>query len=331
MTVELSELNWSEFWHEEYEESISPSGLLEQTWTEVGELGKGRDWQITFRNGLRLEISNYELFKNITADSHSYDEIYPNDPTINFVVSGTVRTIHHGVTDYVLEVPGRNYLEFVQGGRETEDWLGGDRVLKVRVGIELETLRTMSQGSVSTLPKELQLLVEGQALSPCYRLETTTSQMDAVLQQILHCPYSSWTRQFYLESKTLELLILWLTQTGTKDQLPKSSKLSQQDLTRLRAAKKIIGQNLDNPPSLVDLARQVGLNDYKLKFGFREVFGTTVFGYLHTKRMESAQKLLLQNQMKVTDVAYAVGYTSLPSFSKAFRKHFGVSPRAYLI
>jgi AraC-like DNA-binding protein len=331
MTVELSELNWSEFGHEEYEEIKTPSGFLEQTWTDVGEWGKGKDWRISFCNGLSLEISDYKVFSHIRVDSDKTEDSDLIEPVINFVISGTVRTIHEGLTDYTVEVPGKNYLEFIEGGIESEDWLGGDRVLKVRVGIELEALRKMSQGSVSTLPKELQLLVEGETITPCYRLETTTSQMDAVLQQILHCPYSGWTRQFYLESKAMELLILWLMQTGTKDQLPKSGKLSQQDLARLQAAKKILVQNLDSPPSLINLARQVGLNDYKLKFGFREVFGTTVFGYLHAKRMEYAQKLLRQKRMKVTDVAYAVGYTSLPSFSKAFRKHFGVSPRAYLI
>jgi AraC family transcriptional regulator, transcriptional activator of the genes for pyochelin and ferripyochelin receptors len=81
---------------------------------------------------------------------------------------------------------------------------------------------------------------------------------------------------------------------------------------------------------LIKLARQVGLNDYKLKRGFRQLFGTTVFGYLHAERMEKARTLLMNRQMKVTEVSHTVGYASLPSFSLAFRKRFGVSPRSYL-
>lgn len=87
-------------------------------------------------------------------------------------------------------------------------------------------------------------------------------------------------------------------------------------------------QRLANPPSLMSLARQVGLNDRKLKQGFRQVFGTTAFGYLHNHRMEQARSLLLENQLSVTAVAHSVGYTNLCAFSTAFRKKFGVSPRA---
>ncbi|MEH1890921.1 MAG: helix-turn-helix transcriptional regulator [Nostoc sp.] len=62
--------------------------------------------------------------------------------------------------------------------------------------------------------------------------------------------------------------------------------------------------------------------------GFKQVFGTTVFGYLHHRRMELAYKLLIEGNMKVTEVAQTVGYASLPSFSNAFRKKFGVTPKS---
>uniref|UniRef100_A0ACD5H004 Helix-turn-helix transcriptional regulator n=1 Tax=Desertifilum tharense IPPAS B-1220 TaxID=1781255 RepID=A0ACD5H004_9CYAN len=58
------------------------------------------------------------------------------------------------------------------------------------------------------------------------------------------------------------------------------------------------------------------------------MFGTTVFGYLHHYRMERARSLLLKQQLSVTAIAHQVGYQNLCAFSTAFRKKFGVSPRA---
>ncbi|MCU0527865.1 MAG: AraC family transcriptional regulator [Elainella sp. Prado103] len=291
-------------------------------------LGQGSERWISLRNGLHLEICDYQLWEDVTVSSQ-YCYEHPNNPCISFVVSGTVRTIHHGLTDYTFEVPGKNHLELVYEGRETEDRLAGDRITKVRVGLQTETLRQMSCGSVSTLPKELRWLVEEQEVPPFYRLETTAPEMQVILQQILNCPYQDWTRQFYLESKALELLILWLAQASKPDQVPELCNLSSGDVERVHQAKEILMQQLEHPPSLMELARKVGLNDYKLKRGFRQLYGTTVFGYLHTQRMEKARTLLTSRQMKITEVAHAVGYASLPSFSLAFRRQFGVSPRSY--
>jgi AraC family transcriptional regulator, transcriptional activator of the genes for pyochelin and ferripyochelin receptors len=87
---------------------------------------------------------------------------------------------------------------------------------------------------------------------------------------------------------------------------------------------------MDEPPSLLTLARQVGLNDFKLKRGFRQVFGTTVFGYLHEHRMERARQLLEERRLNVTAVACTVGYANPSHFAGAFKRKFGVNPSAYL-
>ncbi|BAQ63889.1 AraC family transcriptional regulator [Geminocystis sp. NIES-3709] len=86
-------------------------------------------------------------------------------------------------------------------------------------------------------------------------------------------------------------------------------------------------KNLQNLPSLKDLSRQLFINECKLKSGFKQLFKTTIYGYLHHKRMVYAHSLLTQKKMKVTDVAHMCGYASLPSFSKAFKKYFGVNPK----
>jgi AraC-like DNA-binding protein len=68
----------------------------------------------------------------------------------------------------------------------------------------------------------------------------------------------------------------------------RSRVLSKSDANKIKRAEEILLQQMDSPPSLLELAKKVDLNDYKLKLGFKELFGTSAFAYLREKRMEQA-------------------------------------------
>ena len=89
-------------------------------------------------------------------------------------------------------------------------------------------------------------------------------------------------------------------------------------------------RNLENPPSLLELARQVGINKNKLNQNFRQVFGTSVFDYLRIRRLERSKELLKSKAKNVTEVAFEVGYAQQSNFTRAFKKHFGTNPTDYL-
>jgi AraC-like DNA-binding protein len=80
------------------------------------------------------------------------------------------------------------------------------------------------------------------------------------------------------------------------------------------------------PPTLSELAKAVGINEYKLKKGFKETFGNTVFGYLADTRLELARIELFEKKKSVSQLAFELGYSSIQHFSNAFKKKFGVSP-----
>ena len=153
--------------------------------------------------------------------------------------------------------------------------------------------------------------------------------MIQVLQQILYCPYQGITQQLYLESKALELLALQFTcleaDVSTLKQLP----LKSRNLERVQYAREILVRNLNKPPSLKQLTHQTGLSDRALQQGFSYLFGTTVFGYFHNYRLEQAQYLLRQPHTTVGEVATQVGYRNPEAFSTAFRRKFGINPKAY--
>ena len=156
--------------------------------------------------------------------------------------------------------------------------------------------------------------------------------MQTALRQLLNCPYQGLTKQIYLESKCYELIALKLEQLAENSRKKSAkipSSLKSEDVEQIHKAKDILIAHLDDPPSLLSLARQVAMNDHKLKRGFRQVFGTTVFGYLLQYRLEQARQLLATGDMSVAEVSHKVGFADRSYFTKAFSKKFGLPPGAY--
>lgn len=91
------------------------------------------------------------------------------------------------------------------------------------------------------------------------------------------------------------------------------------------AARDVLDERLQAPPSLPALAREVGINVNKLCAGFREQFGTTVHGYVRERRLATAFELLSARRISVSEAAWQCGYTD-SHFTKVFRARFGVLP-----
>jgi AraC-like DNA-binding protein len=91
-------------------------------------------------------------------------------------------------------------------------------------------------------------------------------------------------------------------------------------------AREYLISHMETPPGLSELARIIGINEYKLKRGFKEMFGNTVFGYLSDLRLEMAKNELLENRNTASTIASELGYSSVQHFSNAFKKKFGYAP-----
>ncbi|MEL6384276.1 MAG: AraC family transcriptional regulator [Cyanobacteria bacterium J06626_18] len=192
-------------------------------------------------------------------------------------------------------------------------------------------LRGFMPGALGGSPA-IEHLFENAGEQPYHQIGSLTLAMQVALNQLLNCPFQGLTKQIYLESKCYELVALKLEQMKTRDrdQSPKTRPpLEEEDVGRIHQAKDILITHLENPPSLLELARQVGINDHKLKKGFRQVFGTTAFGYLLQYRLERARQLLATGELSVTEAAHQVGFANRSYFTKAFCKQFGLTPGAY--
>lgn len=132
-------------------------------------------------------------------------------------------------------------------------------------------------------------------------------------------------QEIYLESKLLELVYT----TFTIPDINSSDKiyLSYQDIESLKQSKCILIENITNPPSIKELAHKSAINDFKLKKGFKQIFGNTVYGFLREYRLNKAKQLLEKGDVNISEVATLVGYKQLSHFSMVFKKHFGINPK----
>ena len=160
-----------------------------------------------------------------------------------------------------------------------------------------------------------------------------TAGMKVALHQILMCPFLGKTRCLFLEGKVLEL-ISHVRFSADRHTYTASStaavNLMADDYERMWQAKTILDENLESPPSILELAKLVGVNEFKLKNGFRQVYGTTPYKYLADQRLETARQLLWERRVNVTEAAFSVGYSNLSHFAKIFRAKFGVNPHEFL-
>ena len=150
-------------------------------------------------------------------------------------------------------------------------------------------------------------------------------KMHAIIQDMRHTSYRGHLKDLYLESKTIELFLLQIAQLDRRESTPQV-KLRKHDIAGLHEIKRYIELNFDEPMSIAELSRKAGINQMKLKTGFKQLFNTTVFGYLHFIRMQEARRLLTEEDMHVNEVAFRIGYKHPHHFTVAFKKHFNVTP-----
>ncbi len=101
------------------------------------------------------------------------------------------------------------------------------------------------------------------------------------------------------------------------------------ELRRLRRARDRMDREYAEPLDVPALARTALMSAAHFSRRFREVYSETPYSYLMTRRIERAQALLRRGDLSVTDVCFAVGCTSLGSFSSRFTELVGESPSAY--
>lgn len=164
-----------------------------------------------------------------------------------------------------------------------------------------------------------------------YAEEAISPSMAIVLNQIFNNTINPSLKNLYLKGKTYELLSLFFNRNEDQNAENCPFLSDEDDVMKIKNAKDIIIQRMTEPPTLQDLADEVGVNIKKLKLGFKQIYGDTVYGFLFNYKMEYARKLLDQGSYNVTEVGLKIGYSSASHFIAAFKKKYGTTPKKYLM
>ena len=292
------------------------------------KLGKGRISSINLREGtFDLLIRQHLLEENVVIAAAGMSRA-SSSVALKFFVSGPVSGAIEGIKADMSASAGQYCLAYCADQTSHVEFTARKDTCTVEILMAPQLFQTML--SEDHQLSDLQQRFDAHILTPCWEFGQTTPPMAIAVQQILQCSYQGATRRLYLESKSLELVTLVLENLKAQQLEPKKRRpLKPDDVDLIHQARDLLINQIDNPPSLLSLARQVGINDCKLKQGFRQVFGTTVFGYLNNYRMERAAELLQRNQMTVTGVAATIGFANRSAFAVAFRRKFGLNPGDY--
>ncbi|MEM9273329.1 MAG: AraC family transcriptional regulator [Cyanobacteria bacterium P01_F01_bin.143] len=313
-----------EDWQELFQQTSQPQpkGLIlddfEKLWSLPELLGKGFGREIELSPGIRLQFSDCEYNQDfvIKAPMHDhpvqfmillsgyyYSDIYPTFSKVRSYFSGS------GMS------PG--YIEKFQAGQ---------RMVSINVEIETKVLDSylFADGqSRSTLRKQL---YKGEDWKMAF-YPTVTSKMRSLAHQLWNAPYNGVAKQMYLQGKVFELLALHLDLiSADRQQIHSSLKLKPKTISSLYHAKDILTKKFEHPPSLPQLAQQVGVSQRTLQRGFPSLFKTTVVGYIAQQRLDRAEMLLQEGKYSVAEVAILVGYGNIGHFSVAFKGRFGITP-----
>lgn len=151
-----------------------------------------------------------------------------------------------------------------------------------------------------------------------------------VLNQIFDKQRNNNMQELYVRGKAYETLSLYFGQR--QDQQQSCPFLdSEENVEKIKKAKQIVISNMSEPPSLQELATEIGLSLPKLKEGFKHIYGESVFHFLLDYKLEYARKQLLSKKYNVSEISLQVGYSTASHFISAFKKKYGTTPKQYIM
>lgn len=162
-----------------------------------------------------------------------------------------------------------------------------------------------------------------------YSQEAVSPAIAVILSQIMTYNLHPTIKALYLRAKVYELMALYFNRNEEFDMDQCPFLADEENVKRIRKAKEIIISRMAEPPTLNELSEEIGLSLKKLKEGFKQVYGDSVYGFLFDYKMEYARKILETNQYNVNEVGLKVGYSTASHFIAAFKKKFGTTPKKY--
>lgn len=139
-------------------------------------------------------------------------------------------------------------------------------------------------------------------------------------------PYSGSLRSLFRESQSLRFTLEVASLLQEEGRIIR--EIGQRAYERARHTRELLDQALVDPPGLIDLGRQLGVNVSTLQSNFKAAFGITIFAYVRRRRLDMARILIRDHRIGIAEAGYKVGFTNAAAFATAYRRQFGHPPSA---
>lgn len=257
----------------------------------------------------------------------------------------TERQIHQGLIQFHFGIKGKAKFIFNQGSysltlneekalllynpqkelplhleMESHSWV-------ISVIISIKKFHALFSAEADYIP----FLSEGNKDKKYYTESDISPSMAIVLSQLFNYNLNPSIKNLYYKAKGYELLSLYFNKTDDSDAEQCPFLIDEENVMKIRKAKDFIISNMAEPPGLQVLADHVGINLKKLKMGFKQIYGDTVYGFLFDYKMDYARKLLDSGSYNVNEVGLKIGYSTGSHFIAAFKKKFATTPKKYLM
>lgn len=154
-------------------------------------------------------------------------------------------------------------------------------------------------------------------------------QEKLIISQLEDYILDSEFENLYLTLKLHEILIHYFSCSNKKEQ--ENKKMDDKLVSQLNEIKKLLMDNIASPPTLKSISYTVGLSEYKIKEGFKKLYGKTISSFILDTKLEIGKDKLDMKVKQVKEIAYDLGYENPSHFIEAFKKKYGITPKQWMM
>ena len=272
--------------------------------------GKGYCRGFVFNKHIRMIISNYELYEDLTIEN-------PDIDTAGKMIFFKFRNVfsQSGIPSVMIGTSRLNTDDVISIHSNTAT---------INIEIDAHYLNSLFY-SYEKSPILKGLLQNAQ---PYLFEQVLYSSLQEIVNDIISENTEEVFELFFLRVKAEELICRLLMDLGKRDE-KQLYALNFHDIEAIYRIKALIIEDLGVPPVISELSVIAGMSPTKLKRLFSQIFGNSIFSYYQDLRMKEAAALLKEKKYLVSEVGYKLGFTNLGHFSRIFKQHIGMSPKKY--
>jgi len=201
------------------------------------------------------------------------------------------------------------------------------------IALSIGKLHTFFGSSFGVDREAMGMFMNSFKMKKYFSTKPVGAEVSIIFHQMFNNTFEGSHKKLYLQGKVLEVVSYYMQTSKPKSELEEQCPFVNDhlEMEKIKIAREIIVKEYLQPPSIKELAKQVGTNEFKLKVGFKNMYGNTVYGYIADYRMQKARMLLEHKELNVKEIAHEIGYSNPSYFISAYKKKFGITPKKHLL